>query len=442
MTRNMNTKTDFSKMLKNKRVLIWSLGLHGGGIGAAKFFAQNNAKVLVTDLKDAKALKRSILKLKKYKNIIYHLGEHKKDDFKNNDYIVINPAVKPTSAFYKLAKKNKQKLITDMGFLMENTPAFIIGITGTKGKSTTTKLIFDLVQREIKNKKHPFFKKYNKVYLGGNIRVSPFDFINKLDEKSIVVLEMSSFQLYHTKYAKISPNIAIITNLIPEHLDWHGTFDEYQKAKCLISNYQKKNDILIINKNLKKLTAKVKSKVFYTNGENHDNLFQFAKALNINKDDVELTIKNFKGLAGRQELVDKINDRKFINDTCATHPAANLYMLRSFENPIVIWGGVDKGFDIKTLAKEFMRRNIRLFIFKGSAGEKILKVLKKDYVKKHVTSNIQTMDDAVEMAYKISKKEDVIILSPGAASFNMFLNEFDRGKKFIKAVKSLKNNWL
>ncbi|MFA5230668.1 MAG: hypothetical protein WC422_04895 [Candidatus Paceibacterota bacterium] len=94
------------------------------------------------------------------------------------------------------------------------------------------------------------------------------------------------------------------------------------------------------------------------------------------------------------------------------------------------------------MAKEFMRRNIRLFIFKGSAGEKILKVLKKDYVKKHVTSNIQTMDDAVEMAYKISKKEDVIILSPGAASFNMFLNEFDRGKKFIKAVKSLKNNWL
>jgi len=215
----MNTKTDFSKMLKNKRVLIWSLGLHGGGIGAAKFFAQNNAKVLVTDLKDAKALKRSILKLKKYKNIIYHLGEHKKDDFKNNDYIVINPAVKPTSAFYKLAKKNKQKLITDMGFLMENTPAFIIGITGTKGKSTTTKLIFDLVQREIKNKKHPFFKKYNKVYLGGNIRVSPFDFIDKLDEKSIVVLEMSSFQLYHTKYAKISPNIAIITNIMPEHLD-------------------------------------------------------------------------------------------------------------------------------------------------------------------------------------------------------------------------------
>lgn len=86
-----------------------------------------------------------------------------------------------------------------------------------------------------------------------------------------------------------------------------------------------------------------------------------------------------------------------------------------------------------------MRRNLRLFIFQGTAGNKILKILKKDYVKKHVTSNIQTMNDAVEMAFKISKKGDVIILSPGAASFNMFLNEFDRGKKFVKAVKNLKN---
>jgi len=174
---------------------------------------------LVTDLKDAKALKPSIQKLKNYKNIVYRLGLHDKNDFKNNDLIVINPAVKPTSEFYKLAIKNKQKLITDMGFLFENTKALIVGITGTKGKSTTTKLIYDLITYEIKKKKHPLFKKYNKVYLGGNIRVSPFDFMDKLDEKSVVVLEMSSFQLYHTKYAKKSPNISIVTNIMPEHLD-------------------------------------------------------------------------------------------------------------------------------------------------------------------------------------------------------------------------------
>jgi len=106
-----------------------------------------------------------------------------------------------------------------MGFLFENTKALVVGITGTKGKSTTTKLIYDLIQYEIKKKKHPLFKNYNKVYLGGNIRVSPFDFMDKLNEKSIVVLEMSSFQLYHTKYAKKSPHISIVTNVMPEHLD-------------------------------------------------------------------------------------------------------------------------------------------------------------------------------------------------------------------------------
>ncbi len=431
-------KIDFEKMLKNKKVLIWSLGLHGGGIGATKFFAKNKAKVLVTDLKDKVALKKSILKLKKYKDIQYHLGEHLKDDFKNNDLVVINPAVKPISEFYKLAKKNKQKLITDMGFLLEHTNAFVIGITGTKGKSTTTKLIYDLVKHEVGAKTNSFFKKYNKVFLGGNIRVSPFDFMDKLDEKSIVVLEMSSFQLYHTNYVKKSPDVSILTNIMPEHLDWHKDFEDYAWAKSLIFKYQKKDDVLIINKDLKKMAKNAKSKVIYSSGDNLDNVYQFAKHFQVEKKDVDLIIKEFKGLEGRQEFVLNVNGRQFINDTCATHPVANLYMLNRFENPIVIWGGVDKGFDLKKLAREFEKRNIRLFIFQGTAGEKMLKVLKKDYVKKYVTSNVQTMNDAVEMAYKISKKDDFIVLSPGASSFNMFLNEFDRGEKFVKAIKSLR----
>lgn len=431
-------KIDFEKMLKNKKILIWSLGLHGGGIGATKFFAKNKAKVLVTDLKDKVALKKSILKLKKYKDIQYHLGEHLKDDFKNNDLVVINPAVKPISEFYKLAKKNKQKLITDMGFLLEHTNAFVIGITGTKGKSTTTKLIYDLVKYEVEGKTNSFFKKYNKVFLGGNIRVSPFDFMDKLDEKSIVVLEMSSFQLYHTNYVKKSPDVSILTNIMPEHLDWHKDFEDYAWAKSLIFKYQKKDDVLVINKDLKKMAKNAKSKVIYSNGDNLDNVYQFAKHFQVEKKDVDLIIKEFKGLEGRQEFVLNVNGRQFINDTCATHPVANLYMLNRFENPIVIWGGVDKGFDLKKLAREFEKRNIRLFIFQGTAGEKMLKVLKKDYVKKYVTSNVQTMNDAVEMAYKISKKDDFIVLSPGASSFNMFLNEFDRGEKFVKAIKSLR----
>jgi UDP-N-acetylmuramoylalanine--D-glutamate ligase len=186
------------------------------------------------------------------------------------------------------------------------------------------------------------------------------------------------------------------------------------------------------------MAKNAKSKVIYSSGDNLDNVYQVAKHFQIDKESVDLIIKEFKGLEGRQEFVLNVNGRQFVNDTCATHPVANLYMLNRFENPIVIWGGVDKGFDLKKLAREFEKRNIRLFIFQGTAGEKILKVLKKDYVKKYVTSNVQTMNDAVEMAYKISKKDDFIVLSPGASSFNMFLNEFDRGEKFVKAIKSLR----
>lgn len=431
-------KIDYTDLLRGKKVLIWSLGLHGGGIGAAKFFAKNKAKVTVTDFKTKKELKSSVQKLKNFKNIKYHLGGHIEEDFKNNDFIIVNPAVKPTSKFLKLAKKNKQNLTTDMGFIFKYTDAFVIGITGTKGKSTTTKLIYDLICNEVKKKTNSFFKNFNKVYLGGNIRVSPFNFIEKLDNKSIVVLEMSSFQLFHTKYAKKSPDVAIVTNILPEHLDWHKDFDDYIKSKCFIFKYQKKNDILIVDKKLKKYIKTAKSKIIYTDGENIDNVYKFGKAFNIDKKNIDYIVNNFKGLEGRQELIGSINNRKFINDTFATHPAANLYMLKNFENPILIWGGVDKGFNLRKLGKEFERRNLRLFIFKGSAGEKLLKKLSKEYIEKHVTSNIQTMNDAVEMAYKVSKKGDAIVLSPGAASFNMFINEVDRGKKFVKAVNILK----
>ncbi len=430
-------KIDFEKDLSAKKVLIWSLGLHGGGVGAAKFFAKNKANVLVIDLKSKKELKKSIDKLKKYNNIKYHFGPHQENDFKNNDFIVINPAVKPTSSFYNLAKKNNQKLITDMGFLFENTPAFIIGITGTKGKSTTTKLIYDLICDQVKKQSNPFFKQFNKVFLGGNIRVSPFNFIEKLDKKSIVVLEMSSFQLYHTKYAKKSPNISIITNITPEHLNWHKDFKDYQDSKCLIFKYQKKEDILIINQKLKNLTNNCKAKIHFTNGDNHENLFKLAKELSISKKDVDFVIKNFKGLEGRQEFIAEIKGRKFINDTCATHPDANLYTLKTFKTPILIWGGVDKGFDLTPLAKEIMKRKLKLFILEGTAGENIIKLFKKEYLKNNVVFGIKSMTEAVNQAYKISKKGDTILLSPGAASFNMFLNEFDRGKKFNQAVKRL-----
>ena len=209
----------------------------------------------------------------------------------------------------------------------------VIGITGTKGKSTITALTYELLKKELKQK-NPFLQKYNKVFFGGNIRKSVFDTLSKADEKSIIVIELSSFQLEQAKYTKQSPHISIITNITPEHLDWHQTMDNYIKSKSLIFKFQTKNDFLILPKNLKKLSSK--SSVSLFDGSNEDALYELGSIFHIRKETIADVIKNFKGLEGRQQFITELKGIKFFNDTCATHPAANLYALKRFQNPIII----------------------------------------------------------------------------------------------------------
>jgi UDP-N-acetylmuramoylalanine--D-glutamate ligase len=203
---------------KNKKIVIWGLGLHGGGLGVAKFLANQGAKLLITDLRDAKTLKPTLNKLKKYSNIKYVLGKHEEKDFFSADFIVANQAIKPFNPLYKKLQKNKKKILSEIGIFYEFNQAMVVGITGTKGKSTITALIYDLLKQALKEK-NPFLKDYNKIFFGGNIRKSVYDTLAKADKKSIIVIELSSFQLEQAKYVKQSPHISIITNITPEHLD-------------------------------------------------------------------------------------------------------------------------------------------------------------------------------------------------------------------------------
>ncbi len=420
---------------KNKKIVIWGLGLHGGALGVTKFLASKGAKLLITDLRDEKLLKPTIKKLKQYKNIKYVLGKHDEKDFLSADYIVANPAIKPSNPLFKKLQKAHKKFLSEIGLFYEFNKAFTIGITGTKGKSTVTALIYELMKKEVK-RNNEFLKKYNKVFFGGNIRKSVFDTINEANEKSILVIELSSFQLEQAKYMKKSPNIGIITNIIPEHIDWHETMDKYIKSKSLIFKYQHKNDFLLLPKDLENLSKKTKSNVIYFNGSNEDALYKFGSIFHIAEKTIANILKNFKGLEGRQQFIKEIKGVKFYNDTCATHPVANLYALKRFQNPIMIWGGVDKKAEIKKLAHIFEKRKIRLVMFPGTASERILKILNKKYQKEYI-KHVSSMEEAVKISFNLSKKGDIILLSPGAASFNMFLNEFDRGDKFNKAVKKL-----
>ncbi|MDP2910118.1 MAG: UDP-N-acetylmuramoyl-L-alanine--D-glutamate ligase [bacterium] len=421
-------KVDF----KNKKVVIFGLGIYekGSGISAALFFAKKGAKLLITDLKTKKELRLQLKQLKKYKNIKYVLGRHRKKDFKNADFIFKNPGVPKDSLYLKTARQNKIPIINDWTIFFEKKPNnLLIGVTGTKGKSTTTALIYEILKAAKKD-----------AVLCGNIGQSPLAILNKIKKNTIVVAELSSWLLQEFKN---SPQIAVITNLMPDHLDKYKNKRDYYKDKANIFRFQSKNDYLILNKNnkdLKKLAKKTKSKIIWFSPKTkYSAAIAVAKLLGIFKNTVKMVIKNFKGISGRLELTREKSGVKYYNDTTATTPDATIYALRSLKKHknkiILITGGMDKKLNYKNLAKEIPKYCKTLILFEGTASDKIIKELRiKNY---ELRINISSMKKAVKIALEFAEKDDIILLSPASASFNMFKNEFDRGNQFVKIVKSL-----
>lgn len=409
------------KPFKNKKVVIMGLGLLGGGIGAAKFFCKQGAKVLVTDLKTRKELKESIKKLNQVKFI---LGKHRKEDFINADLIIRNPAVPRESKYLKIAKDNNIPVKTDIDIFFDLCPGTIIGITGTKGKSTVATLIYLFLK-----------KKYPKTFLAGNIGVSPLEVLSKINKRSKVVLELSSFELENLKK---SPNIAVITTLFPDHLDRYKNFKDYVNAKKSIFKYQNKNDILVLNKDseTKKLSSEAKSKVCFFKGSNAAAAVLVAELFKISKKDIKKVLSNFKGVPHRQEFVVEKKGVKYFNDTTATNPKAVIFAIETFRKRfpkskiILIAGGKDKKLIYRSLARNIKHNVDYVVLLPGTGSNKLKKDLSKFYP-------VKSMKQAVKKASYLAQKGDIVLLSPGAASFNLFENEFDRGNQFVKAVKKL-----
>ncbi|MFH1392423.1 MAG: UDP-N-acetylmuramoyl-L-alanine--D-glutamate ligase [bacterium] len=405
------------KDFSNKKITIMGLGLHGGGVGSARFFARAGAKVLVTDLKKEAELVESIDKLKEFKNIEYVLGQHRIEDFQKTDLIIKNPAVPNNSKHLAVARENKVPVDTDLGIFFELCPARIIGITGSKGKSTTASLCAEVLK-----------KKYLNVILAGNIRISVLDVLMEIKESSIVILELSSWQLEGLRQHKKSPHIAIITNIYKEHLDRYENFEDYIKSKKLIFKFQGKNDILIINKKLRKLARNTESEIKLFDGTSQEAARIVGEIHKVSEKDIEKAIRNFQGLEGRLEFVKEIDGVKYYNDTCATHPEAVIYGLNDFNHIVLIAGGSDKNLDFTKLNKILDQKIKALILLPGTASSKI-KTRRK-------TIEVENMEQAVLEAKKIAKSDDVVLLSPGCASFGLFKHEFDRGDKFKKYVQA------
>lgn len=458
------------QLFKGKKVTIMGLGLHGGGVGIAKFFYVQGADVLVTDLKTKEQLKESIEKLKKF-NIKYTLGKHEVKDFITADLIIKNPDVPNSSPYLEIARKNNVNIETDINLFFELSKAFIIGVTGTKGKSTVASLIYHLLKA-----------KYPRTFLAGNIGVSPLELLSKIKKGDKVVLELSSFEL---EGLQKSPNIAVITNILPDHLNRYEGMADYISAKEIIFKYQNKKDVLVLNydnkivrdfskkahckyyfysvkekpknsacfikdndvfcDNIKKPTMNLKD--FKLQGEhNVSNLLaavSVTKLMKVSCQKIRKSIKSFKGVHSRQELVRELNGVKYFNDTTATMPDAVIAAIRSFRERfsnsqlILICGGQDKNLTYDNLAREINEKVNYLIILPGTASDKIKKELLKINSKISIIE-VFSMEAAVKEAKNKASKKDIVFLSPAAASFNLFKNEFDRGEQFEKFIKDLK----
>lgn len=462
---------------KEKKITVMGLGTHGGGVGTSKFLAKAGAKVIATDLKNAEELKESVEALRGLP-IKFVLGQHRIEDFSSVDMVIKNPAVPSNSRYLAIAKEHKIPIETDIGIFFELCPAPILGVTGTRGKSTTASLIFNII------------KSYrNNVFLAGNIRISALEKLPRVKKDSLVILELSSWQLEELRTHQKSPRIAVVTNIFRDHMNRYQSMGEYVEAKKNIFRFQKKNDSLILNYDdltVREMARETKG-VIYFYGKNkaadlseryrqgawlkddkivfgeeaeeilsksdiklkgEHNVYNIlaavtvAKVNSISAKNIKDAVVNFSGLEGRLQLIKEVNGVEYINDTTSTTPEAAIAALKSFPDKkiILITGGTDKNLEYREMAAFLINHpNLKKTIFMpGNATDKLIQELKAlSQETSRSTSHAESMEQAVGEARGIAQEGDIVLLSPAAASFGLFKNEFDRGEKFNLYVNQL-----
>ena len=385
------------------------------------------------------------------KNITLILGKDYLNNLTEYDYIFKSPGVKIPDETFNIIKDN---ITSQIGIALELFRDNIIGVTGTKGKSTTSSLIYQVLKDQNID-----------CLLLGNVGNPIFDYIDDIKEDTKLVIEMSSYQL---ETAKHSPHISIILNLYEDHLNYHGTLEEYHYSKLNIYKYQKENDIALYtssNDNINKYlsTNKYLSKIididkefeiinddiYYGNikiyNKNEERylvgdhnltnilfVIKVALLLNLDMNQTIKTINAFKPLEHRMEYVGEFNGIKYYNDTIATIPEATISCLKALKViDTIIFGGMDRGINYEPLINYFNESNIENFICMPETGYKLASSIKRGNIYK-----IETLDEAVDIAKKVTKT--ACLLSPAAPSYNAFKNFEEKGNYYKKLIKDEK----
>lgn len=439
----------YKEFFKGKRITIMGLGLLGRGLGYTKFLAECGAILTVTDLKTKEKLKTSLKELKKFPNIKYNLGKHNLKDFKNKDMIIKSAGVPLDSPYIKEARKHKIPIEMDVSLFTKLAPKItLVGVTGTRGKSMTTALIYEILSKNLKDK---------KVYIGGNVRgIATLPLLEKVKVGDVLVCELDSWQLQGFGEEKISPNISVFTSFMPDHMNYYGNkMKDYFSDKANIFKFQKKNDVLVVRPHVRKLIKKINSKLIIADvnkikgykwsipGEHQrENLacaVEVARLFKVPENKIKNTVKNFKGLEGRLQYLKSTKGVKIYNDNNATTPEATIAGIKALDQEkkggkiILIAGGNDKKLDLGLFVNIINTFCKAIVLIPGTGTDKLLKLRLK------VESNkVKDLKQAVNKALSISQKGDIILFSPAFSSFSQFNNEYERNDLFVKIVKNLK----
>jgi UDP-N-acetylmuramoylalanine--D-glutamate ligase len=473
---------------RNKKVTVMGLGHFGGGVGAARWLARRGAGVTVTDLADEKILAESLAKLDGFPIAEFHLGGHCEEDFRRADLVVVNPAVRSDNPFLQIARDAGVPIRCELELFLNACPAKTIGVTGSNGKSTTTAMIHAILrQSDIhsvekckgamptlvvgmtktdsalhmpttsvgmapgQNGRQVGNLSYN-TWLGGNLGGSLLENLTEMRPDDWVVLEISSFQLWHFSPQVRMPRIAVITGCTPNHLDWHGTFVEYATAKQKMLHRQSPDDATVLNL----FDAEVAPWNRFVQGRllppypseklperlgvpgKHNRLnaalaAAAALAAGCTEEEIQTGLDSFNGLPQRMQHLGNIDGRHYYNDSAATTPESTIAALRTFDVPIwLLAGGRNKGFDFSNLAASiaYYAQGVAFFGSCRSELEKAVFACLPEFP----CSTHENLAGAFDWCRGKSRPGEAIVLSPACASTDQFRNFKQRGESFAELV--------
>lgn len=450
---------DYQAYFKDKKITVMGLGLLGRGVGDVAYIAESGAaEVIVTDLKSEVELQPSLDQLSHYSNIKYTLGSHQEDDFKDRDLVLVAAGVPFDSPYVAIAQTAAKKVSQSAALFAELSGIPIIGITGTRGKSTVTNMIHHTLQ----------FVTGEQILLGGNIRgVSNLQLLNAVQKDSIAVMELDSWQLQGWGWSQRSPQIAVFTSFMEDHMNYYqrgGVSKEeamqaYFADKANIFTYQQEGDVLVTTpdvfdraKALRGVTlgqevvladaSVIPEDTLLAMPGEHNRLnaalaYQALKALSLTEEEILAGLASFPGVEGRLQLIKTIDNVRIYNDNNATTPQAATAGLEALDignkNIILIAGGADKNIALDPLVTAITTHCKQVVLTPGDGTDKLLTLLGKDVV----SSAVVDLAAAVTAAKEAASAGDIILFSPAFASFAQYQNEYERNDEFLRVVDSL-----